>query len=125
MENTQLEIDSYVDLFSASDADSGQRIFTAEPAPYCGKPSLLRQRGNTHKFNEFGKWPDQHYHAHSEDDIVHIEKVVLDGRYYKAQRDQFYQTFSSPQEAPRRISMIIFVRSSSTRVSIQKIMRNR
>lgn len=101
MENTQLETDSYVDLFNASDAmilDSGS--FTAEYL-YCGKPSLFTifNAETRTKFNEFGKMAlDQHYHAHSEDDIISfIEKVVLDGQdTMKAQRDHFYEIYLLP-----------------------------
>jgi CDP-Glycerol:Poly(glycerophosphate) glycerophosphotransferase. len=101
MENTQLETDSYIDLFNASDAlilDSGS--FTIEYL-YCGKPSLFMMfnTGIRDKFNEFGKMAlDQHYHAYNQDDIINfIEKVVLEGKdTMKAQRDHFYETYLFP-----------------------------
>nr|WP_321500610.1 CDP-glycerol glycerophosphotransferase family protein [uncultured Dethiosulfovibrio sp.] len=100
-ENTQLETDTYIDLFNGSDAmilDSCS--FTAEYL-YCGKPSLFTMLDSDmpSRFNEFGKMAlTQHYHAYSEEDIINfIDKVILDGDdYMKDQRDVFFKEYLLP-----------------------------
>lgn len=92
--NTQLNTDSYIDLFNSSDAlihDSGS--FTAEYL-HCGKPLLFTMRKNAEKqFNDFGKLAlEAHYHAYHIDEIEKfIVDVVLNGNdYMEEKRDNIY-----------------------------------
>lgn len=101
LENGQLEIDDYVDLFNTSDAmilDSCS--FVAEYL-CCGKPSLFTFKDSSiiNKFNEFGRLAlNHHYHAFNESQIIEfIENVVCNGNDIKLEtRKEFYDDYLVP-----------------------------
>lgn len=102
MGNTQLEEADYRDLFIHSDAmmhDSGsftvEYLFVNKPVMYLVKDNQQPQQ----LFNTFGeKAFQQHYHAHSVEDIENfLKEVVLKGNDpMKADREKFYSDYLAP-----------------------------
>jgi len=102
MENTQLEEADYRDLFIHSDAmlhDSGsftvEYLFVNKPVMYLVKDNQQPQQ----LFNTFGeKAFQQHYHAHSVEDIENfLKEVVLKGNDpIKTEREKFYNDYLAP-----------------------------
>ncbi len=100
LNNTQIELDQYIDLFNSSDAmilDSAS--FVAEYL-YCGKPSLYTFADDNvkNRFNDFGKLAlEQHYHAYNETQIVEFIELVCNGEDPKKEsRREFYNNFLIP-----------------------------
>lgn len=103
LENTQLEEGNYTDLFLTSDAlihDCAS--FTAEYL-YTQKPVLfmVRDENVLKHWNPFGEQCfNQHYHAHSMDEIRHfIDDVVIAGNdTMRGQREQFFRQYLYPAD---------------------------
>ena len=100
IENTQLEIDEYEDLFLTSDAmihDSGS--FLIEYL-YLNKPVLRTDRDDsiTDRLNKFGSMAyNMHYHARTKDNIETFVKNVIEGKdEMKEVREQFKQDYLLP-----------------------------
>jgi len=101
LENAQLEVGSYIDLFNSSDAMILDSISFIAEYLYCGKPSLYYKSDPEfdRKFNTFGKKAlEHHYHGNQKEHIISfIEDVVLEGRdTMKEKRDRFYFNTLTP-----------------------------
>ena len=109
MENTQLELGQYVDLFKSSDAiihDSGS--FTIEYL-YMHKPCMYLVNGKPHELNEFGqKAYNMYYKGRNCEDIEQFVQNVIDGiDPRKEEREQFFKDYLLPPNSRTACENII------------------